>query len=53
MHKRDIPLTLKVDWKDLYDFLFGEFHLKQFSAIANKAAEQADYNVKNRVIAHA
>ena len=52
MHKKEIPLEIEVNWKDLYDFLFGQFHLKQFQSLANNAVEETNYNVKFKRVAH-
>jgi len=32
--QKKYELEVVADWKDLYDFLFGQFHMKNFSSLA-------------------
>jgi len=46
MWQRKIQVNLDIDWKDLYDFLFGQFSQKNFLNTAAISYEQLNYNVK-------
>lgn len=46
MWQRKIEVNLDIDWKDLYDFLFGQFSQKNFLNTAAISYEQLNYNVK-------
>lgn len=46
MQTWNIEVNLEIDWKDLYDFLFGQFSMKNFMNLAGICYEQSNYNVK-------